>query len=318
MLETRHDGAHPLAARLSILRNPQFAGAIAAVIGVSAAVWTFFAYTGNSSRMLTLGISDPDELRSYLGVDPDSIVEIDDSQFVPIQSRGDVDEVMREFEIALIGRAASTPVLRDAGVDAWRDLARASALAMAPFLTQDLDHLNENILALGGVAPDSEEALKRLQSLWDVVTNTMQFTEAAPARAEIVDGRIESRNDAVRIGDSREGQRLAIRMGMRITGGGGYSTTNTRFPDVALWDASDRTMEAYEVVLPVRLKIIKPGRIRFATIGVVMAREPAGGRWQPALLALLVDQEGDKMEFRSEKELANYVNNNQVGNLHMQ
>lgn len=302
---------------IHILRNPLVGAVVVALVGVVAVIWSMSSYTGNASTVLSLGTADHDALLARLDVDPASVVDIDESAFIPIQGLDDVDEVMREFEMALIARAAATPGLRDAGIETWREFAGASTRIMAPFLTGDLNHLNENILTLGGAAPDTEEAQARLQSRWNVVTNTMQFTTAAPARVEIVDGRIESRNNAVRPGDAFDGKRLALRMGMRIPGGQ-MSTTGSRFPDVAAWDATDAPMEAYEVVLPVRLKHLKDGRVRLASIGVVMARGPIGGRWQPTMIILRFDQAGDQLEFHSQEELIKYAINHRPGNLHMQ
>lgn len=310
-------GSRPSRRWIHLRRNPLVVGIAVALIGVGAVIWTFSSSMENSPRVLSLGTSDHEALLAHLGVDPASIVGIEGSQFTSLGSREEIDEVMREFEAALIARASATPGLREAGLDAWRAFAHTSALAMAPFLTGDLDHLNENIRSLGGVAPDSEEAQARLQSRWNVMTNTMRFTAAAPVRAEIADGYIESRNDAVRVGDFLEGKRMALRMGMRIPGGK-ISPTGTRFPAVARWDASDAPMEAYEAVLPVRLKILRTGGVRLASIGIVMAHEPAGRRWQPALIILRFDQAGDKMEFHSEEELTRYSIKYRPGNLHVQ
>jgi len=288
-----------------------------ALVGVGAVIWSISSYTGNASTVLSLGTTDYDALLDRLDVDPASVVDIDESEFIPIQGRDDVDDVIHEFETTLVARAAATLGLRDAGFETWREFASATAQILAPFLTGDLKQLNENILALGGVALDTEEAQARLQSRWNVFTNTMRFTTAAPARVEIVDGRIESRNNAVRPWDVFDGKRLALRMGMRIPSGR-ISTTGSRFPDVAAWDATDAPMEAYEAVLPVRLKHLKDGRVRLASIGVVMAREPIGGRWQPTMIILRFDQVGDQMEFHSQEELIQYAINHRPGNLHMQ
>lgn len=299
--------------RVRLPWNPLVAGAAVALIGVGAVIWSISSHTRAPSRVLSFGNLSHDELVEHLGVDPGSIVEIEDSQFTPLESRADVDAAMLEMEAVLITRAAVTPGLREAGADVWREFAHASALAIAPFLTGDLDHLDVNVQTLGGVALDSEKDRARLQSLW----NLMRFPAAAPSRVEIADGRIESRNDAVRIGDLLEGKRLALRMGMRLPGGR-MTTTGGRFPLVARWDAIAAPLPAYECVLPVRLEVVRSGRVRVASIGIVMAREPERGLWQPALLVLRFDQTGDKMEFHSEEELTKYAIANRPGNLHIE
>jgi len=281
------------------------AGSIA-IIGIAAVAWTFWGRHPAAPRREPANL---EEKLAMFGLSRDDISPIPDTAFSTIHNADDVDLAMSQMQERLAHLTGGVDGLGSLPVEVQQSFARAATLAIAPFLTGDMDQLIKNERLLGGALPDSDEAWRRLRFRWEHNNANMDFTSIAPDWCQaIVRRRVDVGTD--RFGHLKAGYQI----GMKKPGAHTTRTTE-RFPNIAHWDKDGQALDVYEARVPIKILMKKSGDTRLGMIGVSLAQNPETGQWQPAEIRLYHD-DSNNPEFRSIDEVRAYMDY-MPGNLHM-